>query len=86
MEDGLSCCRTGFFGRGLLARMAKFVKASMRGWEYARANPDEAAKIVLDNDASGAQKEAHQKRHDGRDQQADGGSNGKLDPPTTSAR
>ena len=23
----------------------------MKGWDYARANPDEAAKIVLDNDA-----------------------------------
>jgi NitT/TauT family transport system substrate-binding protein len=30
------------------------VRASMRGWEYAKANPDEAAQIVLDNDMSGA--------------------------------
>ena len=34
----------------------------MKGWDYARQNPDEAAKIVLDNDATGAQTEKHQKR------------------------
>jgi NitT/TauT family transport system substrate-binding protein len=26
----------------------------MRGWEYARENPEEAAEIVLENDMSGA--------------------------------
>lgn len=26
----------------------------MRGWEYAEANPEEAAEIVLNNDMSGA--------------------------------
>ena len=36
--------------------------ASMKGWDYARANPDEAAKIVLDNDATGAQTEAIRSR------------------------
>src|SRR5262249_23743745 len=44
-----------------VAKMAKFVKASMRGWDYARQHPQEAVKIVLDNDASGAQTEKHQK-------------------------
>ena len=38
-------------------KMARFVKASMKGWDYARAHPDEAAKIVLDNDTTGAQTE-----------------------------
>ena len=42
--------------------MARFVKASMKGWDYARANPDEAAQIVLDNDETGAQTEEHQMR------------------------
>ncbi|MCB1460047.1 MAG: ABC transporter substrate-binding protein, partial [Nitratireductor sp.] len=32
---------------------------SMKGWEYAIANPDEAAGIVMDN---GGQDENHQKR------------------------
>ena len=45
-----------------VATMAKFVKASMKGWDYARKNPDEAAKIVLANDTTGAQTEKHQKR------------------------
>ena len=34
----------------------------MRGWEYAAANVEEAADIVLENDASGAQTEEHQVR------------------------
>ena len=42
--------------------------------------PDEAVKIVLDNDASGAQKEPHQKRMMGEINKLTAGSNGKLDP------
>ena len=34
----------------------------MKGWDYARENPDEAAQIVLENDATGAQTEEHQIR------------------------
>src|SRR3546814_8193294 len=34
----------------------------MQGWDYARENPEEAAYIVLENDATGAQTEKHQKR------------------------
>ncbi len=34
----------------------------MKGWDYAVANPDEAAMIVLENDETGAQTEKHQKR------------------------
>ena len=45
-----------------VARMAKFVAASAKGWDYARKNPAEAAKIVLENDATGAQTEKHQAR------------------------
>jgi NitT/TauT family transport system substrate-binding protein len=33
----------------------------MKGWEYAAAHQDEAVKIVLDNDETGAQTEGHQK-------------------------
>jgi NitT/TauT family transport system substrate-binding protein len=33
----------------------------MKGWEYAVANQDEAVKIVLENDETGAQTEGHQK-------------------------
>ena len=66
--------------------MARFVKASMKGWDYARANPDEAAEIVLENDATGAQTEKHQKRMMGEIDKLTEGSNGALDRrPTTSA-
>ena len=34
----------------------------MKGWDYAVANPDEAAMITLENDETGAQTEKHQKR------------------------
>jgi len=61
-------------------RMTRFVRASMKGWKYAEANPDEAAIIVLDNDATGAQTEKHQKRMMGEIAKLTAGSNGALDP------
>ena len=60
--------------------MVRFVRASMKGWKYAEANPEEAAEIVLDNDASGAQTEMHQKRMMGEIAKLTAGSNGALDP------
>ena len=60
--------------------MVRFVRASMKGWKYAEANPDEAAEIVLENDASGAQTEKHQKRMMGEIAKLTAGSNGALDP------
>jgi len=42
-------------------KLARFLKASMKGWEYARDHEDEAVKIVLANDETGAQTEGHQK-------------------------
>ena len=80
MEDGLYALENRLADPAFAARLAKFVKASMKGWDYARANPDEAAKIVLDNDASGAQKEPHQKRMMGEINKLTAGSSGKLDP------
>ena len=61
-------------------KMVRFVRASMKGWKYAEANPDEAAGIVLDNDATGAQTEKHQKRMMGEIAKLTAGSNGTLDP------
>jgi hypothetical protein len=46
----------------MVDKLARFVKASMKGWDWAVANPDEAAMIVLENDETGAQTEKHQKR------------------------
>ncbi|MEL6211402.1 MAG: ABC transporter substrate-binding protein, partial [Pseudomonadota bacterium] len=61
-------------------QMVRFVRASMKGWKYAEENPDEAAEIVLDNDATGAQTEEHQKRMMGEIAKLTAGSNGALDP------
>jgi NitT/TauT family transport system substrate-binding protein len=60
-------------------KMVRFVRASMKGWKWAEANPDDAAMIVLDNDASGAQTEEHQKRMMGEIAKLTSGSNGALD-------
>jgi len=62
LEDGLYVLESKLKDPAFVAKMAKFVKASMKGWDYARKNPDEAAKIVLANDTTGAQTEKHQKR------------------------
>lgn len=81
MEDGLYVIESKLQDPAFVATMAKFVKASMKGWDYARQHPDEAAMIVLDNDASGAQTEAHQKRMMGEIAKLlDTKANGKLDP------
>jgi NitT/TauT family transport system substrate-binding protein len=60
LEDGLYVIESKLSNPKFVETMAKFVKASMKGWDYARAHPDEAVKIILDNDASGAQTEHHQ--------------------------
>jgi NitT/TauT family transport system substrate-binding protein len=41
-------------------KLARFLKASLKGWDYAIKHQEEAVKIVLDNDASGAQTKQHQ--------------------------
>ncbi|HEX2508981.1 MAG TPA: ABC transporter substrate-binding protein, partial [Microvirga sp.] len=52
-----------------------------KGWDYAAKNPDEAAKIVLDNDLTGAQTDKHQKRMMGEIAKLlDLGAKGKLNP------
>ncbi|MCR4269464.1 ABC transporter substrate-binding protein [Nitratireductor sp. ZSWI3] len=62
LEDGLYVLEDKLKDPAFADRMTRFVKASMKGWQWARENPDEAAMIVLDNDATGAQTEKHQKR------------------------
>ena len=62
LEDGLYVLEDSLKDAAFVDKMARFVKASLKGWDYARANPDEAADIVLENDATGAQTEKHQKR------------------------
>jgi NitT/TauT family transport system substrate-binding protein len=59
LEDGLYVMEDKLADPAFKEKMVKFVTASMKGWEYAIANPDEAAGIVIEN---GGQDENHQKR------------------------
>ena len=80
LEDGLYVLEQNLADPAFVDRMARFVRASMKGWKYAEENPDEAADIVLENDATGAQTEAHQRRMMGEIAKLTAGSNGALDP------
>jgi len=79
LEDGLYVLEENLADPAFEDKMVRFVRASMKGWKYAEENPDEAAEIVLDNDASGAQTEDHQKRMMGEVAKLTSGSNGALD-------
>ncbi|WP_128516616.1 ABC transporter substrate-binding protein [Tabrizicola thermarum] len=79
LEDGLYVLEDRLADPAFQETMVKFVRASMKGWKYAEANPDEAAMIVLDNDQTGAQTETHQKRMMGEIAKLTAGSNGALD-------
>lgn len=79
LEDGLYVLEDKLADPAFEDKMVRFVRASMKGWKYAEANPDEAADIVLDNDSSGAQTEKHQRRMMGEVAKLTAGSNGALD-------
>lgn len=80
LEDGLYVLEDNLKDPAFVDKMARFVRASMKGWKWAEENPDEAAEIVLENDATGAQTEKHQKRMMGEIAKLTAGSNGALDP------
>jgi NitT/TauT family transport system substrate-binding protein len=58
LEDGLYVLEDKLRDPAFKDAMVRFVKASMQGWDYALAHPDEAAQIVVDN---GGQDLDHQK-------------------------
>ena len=62
LEDGLYVLGPNLRDKAFVAKMAKFVKASLKGWTDAVKNPEEAAKIVVANDTSGSASLAVQKR------------------------
>ena len=80
LEDGLYVLEKNLGDDSFKDKMVRFVRASMKGWKYAERNSEEAAEIVLDNDATGAQTEKHQKRMMGEIAKLTAGSNGALDP------
>ncbi len=61
LEDGLYTTDAKLADPAMVERLARFVKASVKGWQYAVAHQDEAVKIVLAADTTGAQTEIHQK-------------------------
>lgn len=62
LEDGLYVLEKNLSDPKFVDKMARFVRASMKGWAWARENSDAAADIVLENDETGAQTEKHQRR------------------------
>jgi len=62
LEDGIYTLESNLKDPAMVDKLTRFVKASMKGWDWAAKNPDEAAMIVLENDETGAQTEKHQKR------------------------
>jgi NitT/TauT family transport system substrate-binding protein len=80
LEDGLYVMEDKLQDPAEVDKLVRFVRASMKGWKWAEDNPEEAAMIVLDNDATGAQTEEHQIRMMGEVAKLTAGSNGALDP------
>ena len=79
LEDGLYVMEDKLTDPAFEDKMVRFVRASMKGWKWAEENADAAAMIVLENDETGAQTEAHQKRMMGEIAKLTAGSNGALD-------
>ena len=80
LEDGIYVLESALDDAAFRDKMVRFVRASMKGWKWAEENPDDAADIVLENDATGAQTEKHQKRMMGEIAKLTAGSNGALVP------
>ncbi|SDW42052.1 ABC transporter substrate-binding protein [Roseicitreum antarcticum] len=79
LEDGLYVMEDRLEDPEFVDAMARFVRASMRGWDWAAENPEEAAMIVLEYDDTGAQTESHQIRMMTEVAKLTEGSNGTLD-------
>jgi len=79
LEDGLWVLQDRLADPKFKADMVKFVQASMKGWDYALKNPDEAAKIVVAADDSGAATFAHERYMVGEVTKLMGTANGVLD-------
>ena len=62
LEDGLYVLDSKLKDPAFVAKMAKFLKATFKGWNDAVKNPEEAAKIVVAADPSGSATLKVQKR------------------------
>ena len=80
LEDGLYVLEENLSDPVFVDKMVRFVRASMKGWKYAEANPGKAAEIVVDNDDSGAQTVDHNTIQMVEIAKLTAGSNGALVP------
>jgi NitT/TauT family transport system substrate-binding protein len=62
LEDGLYVLEAKLKDPAFVARMAKFLKATFKGWNDAVKDPEGAAKVVVAADASGSATMKVQKR------------------------
>jgi NitT/TauT family transport system substrate-binding protein len=76
LEDGLYVLEDDLADPAFFDKMVRFVKASMKGWDYALAHPEESAQIVVDN---GGQDLNHQIYMMGEVAKLTAGGNGVLD-------
>ena len=60
LEDGLYVLEDTLEDPAMVDAYTRFVRASMKGWQYALENPEEAAQIVVDMDETGAAEYDHQ--------------------------
>jgi NitT/TauT family transport system substrate-binding protein len=79
LEDGLYALEPKLKDPAFVAKLAKFVQASEKGWDWAKKNDKEAAKIVIAADTTGAQTLHHQEQMMGEIAKLLGNDNGKLD-------
>ncbi len=80
LEDGLYILESTLQEKPKVTALVRFVRASMKGWEYAAQHPDEAAEIVLKHDETGGQTIEQQTRMATEVLKLVEGSTGKLDP------
>ncbi len=80
LEDGLYVLEGRLADPAFEDRMVRFVRASMRGWKWAEANPEAAAAIVVEADQTGLQTLEHQIYMMGEVAKLTAGSSGVLDP------
>ena len=78
LEDGLYAMEPKLKDPAFVAKLAKFVGASEKGWKWAKENDKEAAKIVLAADTTGAQTLHHQEQMMGEIAKLLDPGNGKL--------
>ena len=62
LEDGLYVLKSSLNDQAKVAKLARFLKASKEGWDYAAKHQAEAVKILLAADTAGVLTKQHQTR------------------------